>query len=125
MRASEAEAEVARVRAINSDLVARNAHLELQNEKMRRTLHGQSSERSRHLIEQMELQLEELEATATEDEIAAQLAAAKTRNVEAFTRKRTRREFPAGTPVERIIIPAAENRGGSAKLNRAISGVSA
>lgn len=109
MRANEAEAEVARVRAINSDLVARNAHLELQNEKMRRTLHGQSSERSRHLIEQMELEFEELEATATEDEIAAQLAAAKTTNVEAFTRKRTRREFPAGTPVERIVIPAAQN----------------
>ena len=40
MRATEAEANVARVRAINSDLVARNAHLELQNEKMRRALHG-------------------------------------------------------------------------------------
>ena len=36
MRANEAEAEVARVRAINSDLVALNSHLELQNEKMRR-----------------------------------------------------------------------------------------
>ena len=103
-------AEVARVRAINSDLVARNAHLELQNEKMRRTLHGQSSERSRHLIQQMELEFEELEATATEDEIAAQLAAAKTTTVEAFTRKRrTRREFAPGTPVERIVIPAAES----------------
>ena len=109
MHATEAEAEVARVRAINSDLVARNAHLELQIEKMRRTLHGQSSERSRHLIEQMELAFEELEATATQDEIEAQLAAAKTTNVEAFTRKRTRREFPAGTPVERIVIPAAKN----------------
>jgi len=110
MRANEAEAEVARVRAINSDLVARNAHLELQNEKMRRTLHGQSSERSRHLIEQMELEFEELEATATEDEIAAQLAAAKTTNVEAFARKRgTRREFAPGTPVERIVIPADQS----------------
>ena len=109
MRANEAEAEVARARAINSDLVARIAHLELQNEKMRRTLHGQSSERSRHLIEQMELAFEELEATATEDEIAAQQAAAKTTSVKAFTRKRTRREFPAGTPVERIVIPAAQN----------------
>ena len=109
IHATEAEAEVARVRAINSDLVARNAHLELQIEKMRRTLHGQSSERSRHLIEQMELAFEELEATATQDEIAAQLAAAKTTTVEAFTRKRTRREFPAGTPVERIVIPAAQN----------------
>jgi transposase len=50
MRATEAE--VARVRAINADLVARNAYLELQNAKMRRVLHGPSSERSRHLIEQ-------------------------------------------------------------------------
>jgi transposase/regulator of replication initiation timing len=107
MRANEAEAEVARVRAINSDLVARNAHLELQNEKMRRTLHGRSSERARHLIDQMELEYEELEATASQDEIAAQLAAAKTTNVAAFTRKRhTRREFPPGTPVERVVIPA-------------------
>ena len=107
MRATEAEANVARVRAINSDLVARNAHLELQNEKMRRALHGPSSERSRRLIDQMELEFEELEATATQDEIAAQRAAAKTTTVEAFTRKRhTRREFPPGLPVERVVIPA-------------------
>jgi len=110
MRAAEAEANAARVLAINADLIARNAHLELQNEKMRRVLHGPSSERSRRLIDQMELELEELEATATEDEIAAQQAAAKTTTVEAFTRKRqTRREFPSGLPVERIVIPADKN----------------
>ena len=110
MRATEAEANAARVMAINSDLVARNAHLELQNEKMRRALHGPSSERSRHLIDQMELEFEELEATATEDEIAAQRAAAKTTTVETFTRKRhTRREFPLGLPVERVVIPADKN----------------
>ena len=34
-------AEVARIKAINADLEARNALLELQNEKMRRTLYGQ------------------------------------------------------------------------------------
>jgi len=93
--------------AINSDLVARNADLELQNEKMRCALHGPSSERSRRLIDQMELEFEELEATATENEIAAQRAAAKTTTVEAFTRKRqTRREFPPDLPVERVVIPA-------------------
>lgn len=37
-------AEVARIKAINADLEARNALLELQNEKMRRTLFGQRSE---------------------------------------------------------------------------------
>ena len=52
MRAAEAEANAARVLAINADLIARNAHLELQNEKMRRVLHGPSSERSRRLIDQ-------------------------------------------------------------------------
>jgi transposase len=110
MQATEAQAEVAQVRAINSDLVARNAHLELQIEKMRCALHGPSSERSRRLINQMELEFEELEATATQDEIAAQQAAAKVTTVLAFTRKRqTRRDFPAGLPTERIVIPAATN----------------
>jgi transposase len=109
LRAAEAEAEAARVKAINADLTARNAHLELQNEKMRRAMHGPSSERSRRLLDQMELEFEELEATATEDEIAAQQAAAKTTTVKAFTRTRTtRREFPAHLPVERVVIPAAE-----------------
>jgi len=37
------------------------------------------------LLEQMELQLEELEATATEDELAAEKAAAKTQTVRAPT----------------------------------------
>ncbi|OZA71956.1 MAG: hypothetical protein B7X78_02255, partial [Sphingomonadales bacterium 39-62-4] len=44
-------AEVARIKAINADLEARNALLELQNEKMRRTLFGQRSERTRHLLD--------------------------------------------------------------------------
>lgn len=47
-------AEVARIKAINADLEARNALLELQNEKMRRTLFGQRSERTRHLLDQMD-----------------------------------------------------------------------
>src|SRR3546814_12394683 len=69
-------AEVARIKAINADLEARNALLELQNEKMRRTLFGQRSERTRHLLEQMELTFEECEAAASEDELLAALAAA-------------------------------------------------
>jgi len=52
-------AEVARIKAINADLEARNALLQLQNEKMRRTLFGQRSERTRHLLDQMELTFEE------------------------------------------------------------------
>jgi transposase len=107
IRALEAEAEVAKVRAINSDLLARNAHLELMNEKMRRDKYGTSSESSRRLLNQMELVFEELEANATVDEILGQLAAAKTTTVKAFTRKRsTRRDFPAHLPRERVVIAA-------------------
>lgn len=39
--AREVAEEVARIKAINADLEARNALLELQNEKMRRALYGQ------------------------------------------------------------------------------------
>ena len=54
----------------------------------------------------MELQLEELEASATCDELAAEMAAAKTTAVAAFTRKRpARKPFPAHLPRERIIVP--------------------
>ena len=54
----------------------------------------------------MELELEELEAAATEDEIAAERAAAKTTNVAAFTRKRpSRQPFPEHLPRERVVVP--------------------
>ena len=70
-------AEVARIKAVNADLEARNALLELQNEKMRRTLYGQRSERTRHLLDQMELSFEEWEATASEDEGLAAISVAE------------------------------------------------
>ena len=46
----------------------------------RRQIYGPRSERTARLLDQMELELEELEAAATEDEIAAERAAAKTTN---------------------------------------------
>ena len=52
-------------------------HLKLEIEKLRRELYGTRSERKARLLEQMELQLEELEAAATEDELAAEQAAAQ------------------------------------------------
>ena len=108
-RLQHALAEEARVKAINSDLVARNALLELQVEKMRRAAHGTSSERSKRLIDQLELAYEELEASATEDEIAAQ-AAAKTTTIESFERKRARRRaFPDDVPTERVVIASAKS----------------
>jgi transposase len=105
----EAQAELAKVRAINADLLARNAYLELINQKMRREKYGASSERSRRLLDQLELTFEELEANASEAELLGQIAAAKTTTVAAFTRKRsTRRDFPADLPRERVVIPAPE-----------------
>ena len=47
-------------------------HLKLEISKLRCEHYGHSSERRARLIDQMELQLEELEAAATEDEIGAQ-----------------------------------------------------
>jgi transposase len=106
--AREVAAEVARIKAINADLEARTALLELQNEKMRRALYGQRSERSRQLIDQMELAFEECEAAASEDEVFAALAAAST-NVAPFERKRpARKPLPDHLPRERVVISAPE-----------------
>ena len=69
----------------------------------------------------MELQLEELEADATEDELAAERAATKATNVAAFQRKRpTRKPFPAHLPRERVIVEAPTSCPccGSTKLSK-------
>ena len=83
------------------------AHLKLGIEKLRRELYGQRSERGARLLDQMELQLEELEATAAEEEAAAAQAAVRTTNVAAFERRRpARRPLPEHLPRERIVEPA-------------------
>ena len=107
-RLAHAEAEAARVKAINSDLEARNALLELQNAKMKIELFGQRSERSRRLVDQLELGFEEAEISAGEDEALGEVAARKT-TVRAFERNRAApRSFPEHLPRERIVIPAPE-----------------
>src|SRR5271170_2590293 len=94
-RAAYAEAELAVARAKASDDQALIAHQQLRIEKLTRELYGPRSERTSRLLNQIELRFEELESTATEDEIAAELAAAKTTTVGAFTRKRpARKPFP-------------------------------
>ena len=75
-----ARADVAAARAEQSSNLALIAHLKLQIEKLNRDRFGPRSERTARLLDQMELQLEELEAAATEDELAAEAAAAKTTN---------------------------------------------
>ncbi|MGE4257701.1 MAG: IS66 family transposase, partial [Xanthobacteraceae bacterium] len=105
----EAEAHAARAVAENSDSDALIANLKLQIEKLRRELYGSRSERKARLLDQMELELEDLEASATEDEIAAEQAAARIQTVCSFERKRpSRKPFPAHLPRERVVIPAPE-----------------
>jgi transposase len=100
-----ARAEVAAARARRSDDQALIAHLKLQIEKLNRDRYGPHSERTARLLDQLELQLEELEASATEDELAAEMAAAKTTTVASFTRKRpSRRPFPEHLPRERVVV---------------------
>lgn len=117
----EAEAIAARAQAMNSSTEALIAHLKLEIEKLRRELYGSRSERKARLLEQMELQLEDLEAAATEDEIEAEKAAALTQTVQSFERKRpSRKPFPEHLPRERVVIAAPESCSccGSGKLSK-------
>src|SRR5882672_5700549 len=105
-RASQVVAELAVAKARASNDQALIAHQQLQIAKLTRELYGQRSERSGRLLDQMELAFEESESAATEDEVAAEIAAAKTTNVVAFTRKRpSRQPFPEHLPRERVIVP--------------------
>jgi transposase len=105
-----AKAEAAGAQADLSSQEALIAHLKLEIEKLRRELYGSSSERKARLLEQMELQLEDLEAAATEDELAAEKAAVGTQTVRSFQRRRPlRKPFPDHLPRERMVIAAPEN----------------
>jgi transposase len=99
-------AELAVAKAMASEDKALIAHQRLRIAKLERQVYGQRSERSVRLIDQMELTFEELEAAATEDEIAAEQAVAKTTTVAGFTRKRPaeRNTFPEHLPRERVVI---------------------
>ncbi|WP_172332854.1 IS66 family transposase zinc-finger binding domain-containing protein, partial [Mangrovicoccus sp. HB161399] len=105
-RAEMAERELAGARGLVSAAEAAIQHLRLEIAKLRRAQYGHSSERRARLIDQMELQLEELEASATEDAIAAGKAG-KTSTVAAFERRRpARKPFPEHLPRERVVIEA-------------------
>src|SRR5215218_3385904 len=100
------DAELARARAEASSAEALIAHLRLTIEKMRRAIYGPRSERKARLLDQLELQLEELESSAAEDELAAEQVAGATTPVRAFTRRKpSRQPFPAHLPRERVIVP--------------------
>jgi transposase len=105
-RAARVEAELAVAKARASDDQALIAHQRLQIEKLTRQIYGQRSERTVRLLDQIELAFEELESSATEDEVAAERAVTRTTNVLAFTRKRPARQpFPEHLPRERVVEP--------------------
>ena len=94
-RGLEVAAELAVARAKASEDMALIAQQKLRIAKLERQVYGQRSERSARLIDQLALTFEELEASATEDELAAEKAVARTTTVAGFTRKRPERNtFP-------------------------------
>jgi transposase len=115
--AASAKAEAANAKAAEALI----SYLKLEIEKLRRQIYGSRSERKARLLEQMELQLEELEATATEDELAAERAAARIETVKSFQRQRpSRKPFPDHLPRERIVVAAPQSCPccGSSKLSK-------
>ena len=98
-------AELAVARAKASADLAMIAHQKLRITKLERQLYGPRSERSSQLIDQLALQFEELDASATEDELAAEIAVAKVTTVAGFKRQRPdRNTFPEHLPRERLVI---------------------
>ena len=85
------------------------AHLKLMIAKLKRERFGPSSERQRRLLDQLELQLEEIEADATQDAVAAEAAASRssaTTAVQGFLRRKpVRKPLPADLPRERVVVP--------------------
>ena len=120
----DAQAKAASAAANMSSAEALVAHLKLVIEKMRRELYGSRSERGRKLLDQMELELEDLEASAAQDEIAAEMAgraAGATTIVPAHTRaKPVRKAFPEHLPRERVVVPGPTSCAccGSSKLTK-------
>ena len=113
LAASEARAEAAnsallQIRATVSCAEAMIKELKLEIAKLRRDKYGKSSERSARLLDQLELQLEELEAAATEDALAVeQVAPDAQTTVTSFTRRKpSRKQFPEHLPRERVVVPA-------------------
>jgi transposase len=79
------------------------AHLKLMIAKLRHDRFGASSERGRKLLDQLELELEEMEAAAAED---ASSATKDGTVVQAFTRRKPiRAPLPEHLPRERVVIP--------------------
>jgi transposase len=114
-------AELAVARAKASEDLTLIVHQKLRIAKLKRQIYGPRAERAGRLIEEPALQFEELEASATEDELAAKIAVAKTTTATGFARKRPdQNTFPDHLPRERVVIdpPAACDCCGGTQLRK-------
>ncbi len=66
-RAAQAQSDLTHAQATASSTDALIAQLRLELEKLRRTLYGVRSERKERLLDQLEMQLEDAEADASEN----------------------------------------------------------
>jgi transposase len=98
------ELAAAEVRASGAEAMI--AHLKLMIAKLRREQYGQSSERGRKVLDQLELQLEELEAETSENAVTAEDKAAGAAVTSYARRRPVRAPLPAHLPRERVVIPA-------------------
>ncbi|WP_264716432.1 transposase [Limobrevibacterium gyesilva] len=124
-RAGRREAEA---RASGAEAMV--AHLKLLIAKLKHDRFGASPERGRKLLDQMELELEELEAAASEDATVTGTAAADTGPRPASRRRPVRGPLPAHLPRERAMTPApsacpcsvspARNSSATCRLNAAL-----
>jgi transposase len=80
--------------------------LKLLLAKARHETYGQSSERGKLLVEQLELAIEDLEETRAEEETKAEIAAPETVKEKRRRAPRGPRKLPDDLPVERIVEPA-------------------
>lgn len=109
LRAALAAEQMARreAEARASGAEAMVAHLKLMIARLKHEQFGASSERGSKLVDQMEFELEELEANAAEDAAAIPESDAGDTNVRPFTRRRpSRGPLPVHLPRERVVLPA-------------------
>lgn len=115
------QADLAVAQAKNADDLATITHQKLVIFKLQNELKGARSERQARLVDQIEMSFEEVEAAATEDEMASQAAAARTTTVEVFVRQKpARRPFPEHLPRERVLVagPSACDCCGGSRLRK-------
>lgn len=98
---------------VHAEEIAGDAHAEIENlkltiAKMRRDQFGAKSERGSKLLDQLELQLAELEASVAQDIATAELAMPLI-DAEAERQKPARRPLPGHLPRERVVHAGSDD----------------